>query len=70
MKSVGTRQIRVERVQRAELAFVLRQNETLTNFVGATVQSVIAFRCVQTFFNALAEAASEEQHQMGILVLV
>ena len=66
MKSVGTPQIHVERALRAELAFVLRQGVALTDFGEATVQSAIAFRRVHTSSDALAEAASEEQHQTDV----
>ena len=63
MTSAGIPQIRFVRVLRvlcAELAFVLRQGENLTDFVEATVQSAIVFRRVQTSFNARAEATSEK----------
>lgn len=65
MKSAVIPQIRVEPELRAELESVLRQGETLTGFVEATVRSAIAFRRVQTEFHARAQAASEAYHRTG-----
>jgi signal transduction protein with GAF and PtsI domain len=59
-------QIRVEPELRAELESVLMQGETLTEFVEATVRSAIAFRRVQTSFQARAQAASDEYHRTGV----
>ena len=70
MKSAVIPQIRVEPAFRAELESVLRQGETLTDFVEATVRSAIAFRRVQTAFQARAQAASEAYHQTGVSVPV
>lgn len=70
MKSAVIPQIRVEPELRAELESVLRQGETLTDFVEATVRSAIAFRRVQTAFHARAHAASEEYHRSGVSVPV
>lgn len=70
MKSAVIPQIRVEPELRAELESVLRQGETLTDFVEATVRNAIAFRRVQTSFHARAHAASEEYHQTGVSVPV
>jgi hypothetical protein len=69
-KSAVIPQIRVEPELRAELESVLRQGETLTDFVEATVRSAIAFRRVQTSFHARAQAASQAYHQTGISVPV
>lgn len=66
MKSAVIPQIRVEAGLRAELESVLRQGETLTDFVEASVRSAIAFRQVQTAFHARAQAASEEYHRTGV----
>ena len=66
MKSAVTPQIRVEPELRAELESLLRQGETLSEFVEATVRNAIAFRRVQTAFHARAQAASEEYHRTGI----
>jgi hypothetical protein len=68
MKSAVIPQIRVEPELRAELEAVLRQGETLTDFVEGTVRTAIAFRRVQTAFHARAQAASEAYHQTGVSV--
>ena len=70
MKSAVVPQIRVEPELRAELESVLRQGETLTDFVEATVRNAIAFRRVQTSFHARAQAASEAYRQTGVSVPV
>jgi len=70
MKSAVIPQIRVEPELRAELESVLRQGETLTDFVEATVRNAIAFRRVQTSFHARAQAASLEYHRTGVSVPV
>jgi hypothetical protein len=70
MKSAVIPQIRVEPELRAELESVLRQGETLTDFVEATVRNAIAFRRVQSSFHARAQAASEEYHRTGVSVPV
>ena len=49
---------------------MLRQGETLTEFVETTVRNAIAFRRVQTAFQARAQAASEEYHRTGVSVPV
>jgi hypothetical protein len=63
-------QIRVDPGLRAELEAVLKQGETLTDFVEATVRNAIAFRRVQTAFHARAQGASEEYHRTGVSVPV
>ena len=70
MKSAVIPQVRVEAELRAELESVLKQGETLTDFVEATVRNAIAFRRVQTAFHARAQAASEAYHQTGVSVPV
>ena len=70
MKTAVIPQIRVEPELRAELESVLRQGETLTDFVEATVRNAIAFRRVQTSFHSRAQAASEEYHRTGVSVPV
>ena len=70
MKSAVIPQLRVEPELRAELESVLRQGETLTDFVEATVRNAIAFRRVQTSFHVRAQAASEAYHQTGASVPV
>ena len=70
MKTAVIPQIRVEPELRTELESVLRQGETLTDFVEATVRNAIAFRRVQTDFYARAQAASGEYHRSGVSVPV
>jgi hypothetical protein len=70
MKSAVIPQVRVEPELRAELEAVLRQGETLTDFVEASVRNAIAFRRVQTAFHARAQAASDAYHQTGVSVPV
>lgn len=70
MKSAVIPQIRVEPELRKELESVLREGETLTEFVEATVRNAIAFRRMQTDFHARALAASEEYHRTGVSVPV
>ncbi len=66
MKSAVIPQIRVEPELRAELESVLKQGETLTDFIEATVRSAIAFRRVQMAFHERAQAASDEYHRTGV----
>lgn len=70
MKSAVIPQIRVESELRTELESVLKQGETLTDFVEASVRNAIAFRRVQTDFHARAQAASAEYHRSGVSVPV
>ena len=70
MKTAVIPQIRVEAELRAEFEAVLKQSETLTDFVEATVRNAIAFRRVQTAFHARAQAASEEYPRSGVAVPV
>jgi hypothetical protein len=70
MKTAVIPQIRVEPELRAELESVLKQGETLTDFVEATVRNAIAFRRVQTAFHERAQAASEEYHRTEVSVPV
>jgi hypothetical protein len=70
MKSAIIPQIRVEPELRAELESVLKQGETLTDFVEATARNAIAFRRVQTAFHERAQAASKEYHRTEVSVPV
>ncbi|MEY2893976.1 MAG: hypothetical protein RJA98_3884 [Pseudomonadota bacterium] len=70
MKSAVIPQIRVEPELRAELESVLKQGETLSEFVESTVRNAIAFRRVQTAFHERAQAASEAYHRTGVSVPV
>ncbi|MBC7730910.1 MAG: hypothetical protein H7306_03285 [Bacteriovorax sp.] len=66
MKSAVIPQNRVEPELRAELEAVLKQGETLTDFVQATVRNAISFRRVQTAFHDRAQVASQEYHRTGV----
>jgi len=68
MKTAVIPQIRVEPELRAELESVLKQGETLTGFVEATVRNAIAFRRVQTEFHARAQAASDGYRRSRVSV--
>ena len=57
MKTAVIPQVRVEPELRAELDAVLRQGETLSEFVEASVRSAVEFRRVQTAFLARGEAS-------------
>ncbi len=70
MKTAVIPQIRVEPELRAELEAVLAKDETLTEFVEASVRKAIAFRRVQTEFHARAQAASVAYHRTGASVPV
>ena len=70
MKSAVIPQIRVEPELRTELESVLREGETLTDFVEASVRNAIAFRRVQISFHARAQAASEAYQETGVSVPV
>lgn len=70
MKTAVIPQIRVEPELRAELESVLKEGETLTEFVESTVRNAIAFRRVQTDFHARAQVASAEYHRTGVSVPV
>ncbi len=68
MKTAVIPQIPVEPELRAELESVLKQGETLTDFVEATVRNAIAFRRVQTGFHARVQETSDEYHRTGVSV--
>jgi len=70
VKSAVIPQIRLEPELRAELESVLKQGETLTDFVEATVRNAIAYRRVQTAFHERALAASDEYHRTGVAIPV
>ncbi len=70
VKTAVIPQVRVEPELRAEIEAVLKQGETLTDFVDASVRSAIVFRRVQTAFHLRAQAASEEYHHSGATVPV
>ncbi len=65
MKSAVIPQVRVEQELRAELEAVLRQGETLSEFVEAAVRSAVEFRRVQTRFHERGQAAWEHYESTG-----
>lgn len=50
---------------RADLESVLRQGETLSEFVETTVRNAVEFRRTQTEFHARGEAAWQEYQRTG-----
>jgi hypothetical protein len=65
MKSAVLPQVRVEPELRGELEAVLHHGETLSEFVESSVRSAIAFRRVQTAFQARGQAAWEHYQETG-----
>lgn len=57
MKTAILPQVRVEPELRADLESVLRNGETLSEFVEATVRSAVEYRRTQSEFHARGEAA-------------
>lgn len=57
MKTAIIPQVRVEPSLRTELESVLREGETLSEFVESTVRDAVAFRRDQALFHARGEAA-------------
>jgi nitrogen-specific signal transduction histidine kinase len=68
MKSAVLPQVRVEPELRGELEAVLRQGETLSEFVESSVRSAVAFRRVQLNFEARGQAAWVHFEQTGAAV--
>lgn len=66
MKSAVLPQVRVEPELRAELESVLRQGETLSEFVENSVRNAVEFRRVQNDFHARGEAAWAEYQRTGV----
>ena len=65
MKSAVIPQVRVEPEFRAELEAVLKEGETLSEFVEASVRNAVAFRRVQTRFHERGQAAWEHHLATG-----
>jgi Arc/MetJ-type ribon-helix-helix transcriptional regulator len=65
MKSAVIPQVRVEPELRAELEAVLRQGESLSEFVEASVRSAVEFRRVQARFHERGQAAWEHYQRTG-----
>jgi len=68
MKSAVLPQVRVEPELRAELEAVLRQGETLSAFVEASVRSAVEFRRAQRSFHERGEAAWQRFARTGASV--
>jgi diaminopimelate epimerase len=66
MKSSVIPQVRVEPELRAELEAVLRQDETLSEFVEASVRKAVEFRRVQDRFYERGEAAWASFQTTGV----
>ena len=65
MKTAVIPQVRVEPELRAELEAVLKQGETLSEFVEASVRSAIEFRRAQIRFHERGEAAWQDYQRTG-----
>lgn len=68
MKSAVLPEVRVEPELRAELEAVLRQGESLSKFVEASVRNAAEFRRMQTRFHARGQAAWDHYQRTGISV--
>jgi Arc/MetJ-type ribon-helix-helix transcriptional regulator len=68
MKSAVIPQVRVEPELRAELEAVLKQGETLSEFVEASVRNAVEFRRIQTHFHERGQAAWEQFQRTGVSV--
>lgn len=66
MKTAILPQVRVEPQLRADLEGVLREGETLSDFLEAAVRQAVAYRRMQTEFDARADAAWSRFQQTGI----
>ncbi len=65
MKTAILPQVRVEPELRAAAESVLREGESLSTFVEATVRSAIEYRHAQAAFHARGEAAWQEFQRTG-----
>lgn len=65
MKSAIIPQVRVEPELRARLKAVLRQGETLSEFVEASVRSAVEYRAAQVRFHARGDAAWANHQRSG-----
>ena len=68
MKSAIIPQVRVEPELRAELEAVLRQGESLSEFVEASVRNAVEFRRAQARFHERGQAAWEHYRSTGLSV--
>ncbi|MFG6431980.1 YlcI/YnfO family protein [Roseateles sp. LYH14W] len=65
MKTAILPQVRVEPQLRADLEAVLREGETLSDFLEATVRKAVDYRRMQAEFDARADAAWLRYQQTG-----
>ncbi|GAA0757234.1 hypothetical protein LRH25_18310 [Ideonella azotifigens] len=65
MKTSILPQVRVEPQLRADLESVLREGETLSEFVEASVRKAVDFRRVQDDFYARGEASWQDYQRTG-----
>ena len=68
MKTAIIPQVRVEPELREDLESVLRQGETLSEFVETTVRNAVEYRRTQAEFHARGEAAWQEYQRTGASV--
>ncbi|VFR44349.1 hypothetical protein BER2_2714 [plant metagenome] len=68
MKTAIIPQVRVEPALRTELESVLREGETLSEFVESTVRDAVAFRRDEALFQARGEAAWRAYQETGVSV--
>lgn len=68
MKTAILPQVRVEPQLRADLEAVLREGETLSDFVEAAVRQAVDYRRMQAEFEARADAAWTRFQQTGAAV--
>ena len=66
MKSAVIPQVRVEPELRVELESVLREGESLSEFVETSVRNAVEFRRVQMRFHERGQAALEHHQRTGI----
>ena len=65
MKTAILPQVRVEPQLRADLESVLREGETLSDFLESTVRQAVDYRRMQAEFDARANAAWTRYQQAG-----
>jgi hypothetical protein len=65
MKTAILPQVRVEPQLRADVEDVLREGETLSDFLEATVRQAVEYRRMQAEFEARADAAWTRFQQTG-----
>ncbi len=68
MKPAVSVQVLVDPELRAELEAVLRQGESLSEFVEASLRNAVEFRHVQTRFHERGQAAWEHYQRTGLSV--